>query len=80
MSIGFVQKSSPFAGDMNTLFAARAEARRNFESNRGLPAGSEEMSKQIAHAEEVAKFLRENVVQGQAADSGNYSMLYGNIC
>lgn len=60
---------------MNTLFAARAEARRNFESNRTLTAGSEELSKQLAHAEEVAKFLRENVVQGQAADNeDNYSM------
>jgi hypothetical protein len=60
---------------MNTLFAARAEARKNFESNRGLAAGSDERSKQIAHAEEVAKFLRENVVQGQAADTegNNYS-------
>lgn len=63
---------------MNTLFAARAEARRKFESNRGLPVGSEEMSKEIAHAEEVAKFLRENLVQGQAQDEGKYSM-FGNI-
>jgi complex III assembly factor LYRM7 len=61
-------------GDMNTLFAARAEARKNFESNRNLTAGSAELSKQITHAEEVAKFLRENVVQGQAADENNYSM------
>lgn len=59
---------------MNILSAARAEVRKNFESNRNLTAGSEELSKQIAHAEEVAKFLRENVVQGQAADTeGNYS-------
>lgn len=56
------------------LFAARAEVRKNFESNRHLTAGSEELSKQITHAEEVAKFLKENVVQGQAADTeGNYS-------
>ena len=61
---------------MNTLFAARAEVRKNFESNRHLSAGSEELSKQITHAGEVAKFLRENVVQGQRAaeDSENYSM------
>jgi hypothetical protein len=62
------------AGDMNTLFAARAEARKNFDSNRNLAPGSEELSKQITHAEEVAKFLRENVVQGQAAGEDNYSM------
>jgi complex III assembly factor LYRM7 len=62
---------------MNTLFAARAEARKNFESNRNLTAGSAELSKQITHAEEVAKFLRENVVQGQAKDDeGNYSMCW----
>ncbi|KAF2026181.1 mitochondrial zinc maintenance protein 1, mitochondrial [Setomelanomma holmii] len=64
-----------FQGDMNTLFAARAEVRRNFESNRNLTVGSEEFSKQITHAEKVAKFLRENVVQGQAADNeGNYKL------
>jgi complex III assembly factor LYRM7 len=71
-------KTHNLAGDMNVLFAARAEARKNFESNRNLAAGSDELSKQITHAEEVAKFLRENVVQGQAADNeGNYSMLLG---
>lgn len=64
-----------FVGDMNTLFAARAEARKNFESNRNLRIGSEELEKSLVHAEEVAKFLRENVVQGQAEDTeGNYSM------
>jgi complex III assembly factor LYRM7 len=55
-------------GDLNTLVAARHEARKNFENNRGLVPESEEYSKQITHAEDVAKFLRENVVQGQALD------------
>lgn len=59
---------------MNTLFAARAEVRKNFEQNRNLASGSEELSKSITHAEEVAKFLRENVVQGQQADQDKYSM------
>jgi complex III assembly factor LYRM7 len=53
---------------LNTLIAARHEARKNFENNRGLTPDSEEYSKQVTHAEEVAKFLRENVVQGQASD------------
>ncbi|KAF2799576.1 mitochondrial zinc maintenance protein 1, mitochondrial [Melanomma pulvis-pyrius CBS 109.77] len=57
-----------FQGDLNTLIAARHEARRNFENNRGLASGSEELSKQLTHAEDVAKFLRENLVQGQALD------------
>ncbi|KAF1942758.1 hypothetical protein EJ02DRAFT_433791 [Clathrospora elynae] len=64
-----------FQGDMNTLFAARTEARKNFESNRDLRVGSEELQKSLVHAEEVAKFLRENVVQGQAQDDGeNYKL------
>jgi complex III assembly factor LYRM7 len=61
---------------MPTLHSARAEARRNFESNRNLRIGSEDLEKSLVHAEEVSKFLRENVVQGQAQDAeGNYSML-----
>ncbi|CAO2648098.1 Nn.00g090200.m01.CDS01 [Neocucurbitaria sp. VM-36] len=63
-----------FQGDMPTLFAARAEARKNFEQNRNLSAGSEELSKSITHAEEVAKFLRENVVQGQATEGDKYKL------
>lgn len=63
------------AGDTHTLFAARAEVRKNFESNRSLRIGSEELEKSLLHAQEVSKFLRENVVQGQAEDAeGNYSM------
>ncbi|KAF2262457.1 mitochondrial zinc maintenance protein 1, mitochondrial [Lojkania enalia] len=65
-----------FQGDFNTLIAARYQARKNFEENRELPTGSEELSKQIIHAEEVAKFLRENLVQGQARDNepGSYKL------
>ena len=63
-------------GDAHTLFAARAEVRKNFESNRNLRIGSEELEKSLVHAEEVSKFLRENVVQGQADESeGKYSTL-----
>jgi hypothetical protein len=66
---------TPTPGDTRVLSAARLEVRKNFENNRRLAAGSEEYSKSITHAEEVAKFLRENVVQGQAMDTeGNYSM------
>ncbi|KAF2111770.1 hypothetical protein BDV96DRAFT_649748 [Lophiotrema nucula] len=63
-----------FQGDFNTLVAARYQARQNFEANRGLATGSDELSKQITHAEEVAKFLKENVVQGQAAGEDNYKL------
>lgn len=61
-------------GDANVLSAARVEVRKNFESNRHLQTGSEEMQKEIARANEVAKFLRENVVQGEATEGDNYSM------
>ncbi len=66
-------------GDANVLSAARVEVRKNFESNRHLQTGSEEIQTQIAHANEVAKFLRENVVQGEAHEGDNYSMLCMNI-
>lgn len=57
------------------LSAARLQVRQNFEANRTLSPESEEYSKQVTQAEEVAKFLRENVVQGQAVDNdtGRYS-------
>ncbi|KAJ4994004.1 hypothetical protein SVAN01_00481 [Stagonosporopsis vannaccii] len=57
-----------FQGDSNVLSAARVEVRKNFESNRHLQTGGDEFQKQIAHANEVAKFLRENVVQGEAQE------------
>jgi hypothetical protein len=60
-------------GDTNVLSAARVEVRKNFESNRHLQTGSEEFQKSLAHANEVAKFLRENVVQGEATEGDKYS-------
>ncbi|KAF2198940.1 mitochondrial zinc maintenance protein 1, mitochondrial [Delitschia confertaspora ATCC 74209] len=65
-----------FQGDLPTLSAARSQVRSQFESNRSLESGSEELSKQISHAEEVAKFLRENVVQGTPVeeDPGRYKL------
>lgn len=78
LSIDATQKTYIRAGDMSTLFAARTKVRSQFEENRRLPSGSKEMSEQITHAEEVAKFLKENVVQGHATDAdGNYSMMEG---
>jgi len=57
-----------FQGDLPTLTAARRAARDNFDQNRAL-ASAEETSKIIQHAEDVAKILRENVVQGKAVGS-----------
>ncbi|KAH8704490.1 mitochondrial zinc maintenance protein 1, mitochondrial [Phaeosphaeriaceae sp. PMI808] len=63
-----------FKGDTPVLVAARAEARRNFDQNRSLVVGTEAHNAQMTHAGEVAKFLRENVVQGRAAAEGNYKL------
>ncbi|KZM21990.1 Mitochondrial zinc maintenance protein 1, mitochondrial [Ascochyta rabiei] len=63
-----------FQGDASVLTAARIEVRKNFETNRAVQTGSEEYRAQIAHASEVAKFLRENVVQGQATEGDNYKI------
>ncbi|KAJ4335516.1 Mitochondrial zinc maintenance protein 1, mitochondrial [Didymella glomerata] len=63
-----------FQGDANVLSAARIEVRKNFETNRHLQTGTEEFQKSLAHANEVAKFLRENVVQGQATEGDNYKI------
>lgn len=64
----------PPLGDLNTLIASRHTARKAFEDSRGLSAGSKESADQISHAEEVAKFLRENVVQGESTGAqDNYS-------
>ncbi|KAF2500219.1 mitochondrial zinc maintenance protein 1, mitochondrial [Lophium mytilinum] len=58
-----------FQGDINTLSAARFEARRQFDSNRSISSGSEDAVGKIAQAQEIAKFLRENVVQGEKTDA-----------
>ncbi|KAL2355393.1 mitochondrial zinc maintenance protein 1, mitochondrial [Cryomyces antarcticus] len=57
-----------FEGDLHRLTAARASARDSFEQGRGL--SESEISKSINHAEEVAKILRENVVQGHVNAEG----------
>ncbi|KAF1365495.1 mitochondrial zinc maintenance protein 1, mitochondrial [Lizonia empirigonia] len=64
-----------FQGDATVLSAARIEVRKKFESNRHLQTGSEEFQKQIAHADEVAKFLKQNVVQGQATEGTTTSLI-----
>ncbi|KAH6616441.1 hypothetical protein C7974DRAFT_44924 [Boeremia exigua] len=63
-----------FEGDANMLSAARAEVRKAFESNRHLKAGGEDTQAKLAHGSEVAAFLRENVVQGEAQEGDNYKL------
>jgi complex III assembly factor LYRM7 len=55
-------------GDQRLLSAARHEARKGFDSKRKLTSGGEEAAAGIAHAEDVARILQQNVVQGQRVD------------
>lgn len=62
-------------GDIKIMIAARQQLRQGFEKHRSLSPGSEEFTKEIKHAEEVAKILRQNVVQGECEGrDDHYSM------
>ncbi|OJD39795.1 mitochondrial zinc maintenance protein [Diplodia corticola] len=62
------------AGDAAILSASRMKARDDFDANRGLDANGEDAEKAVTYANEVAKVLRENVVQGRAGDHGRYQL------
>lgn len=70
-----IPTKSRYLGDLRTFDAARIEARKGFEKNRQLSSGGEEATQEIRQAEDVAKILRENIVQGQgdAAEEDHYS-------
>jgi complex III assembly factor LYRM7 len=55
-------------GDTQVLHAARFQAREAFRNNAAIQQGDPALEPAIAHAEEVAKILRENVVQGKRVD------------
>jgi len=61
--------------DARLVTAAQGSARQAFENNRLLPPSSTEALGGIAHAEEVARVLRHNVVQGirQGESAESYS-------
>ncbi|KAK7566091.1 hypothetical protein BKA81DRAFT_327600 [Phyllosticta paracitricarpa] len=63
-----------FEGDVATMNAARFEARNNFEANRDLPQDSNDLNKYITKANDVSKFLKENLVQGRVTDEGKYQL------
>jgi complex III assembly factor LYRM7 len=52
-------------GDERVLNAARGSIRDGFRANAALQPTSPEYPAAVKHAEEVAKILRENVVQGK---------------
>jgi len=59
-----------FNGDARLLLSARHQARSSFAVNSALLPSSPEATSQIAHAEDVATILRQNVVQGQKVGGG----------
>ena len=59
---------SSVTDDAWMLNAARVEARSKFDNNRSLPVESIDTQQKINEAEEVARILRQNVVQGQMVE------------
>jgi complex III assembly factor LYRM7 len=55
-------------GDTQVLHAAHFQAREGFRKNAAMQEGDPALGPAIEHAEEVAKILRENVVQGKMVD------------
>lgn len=53
------------ADDLRLLSAARVEARSKFDQNRFLSPSSTEAEQKVLEAKEVARILRQNVVQGE---------------
>ena len=51
--------------DLRVLSAASVEARSNFEQNRYISPSSTEAEQKVLKAKEVARVLRQNVVQGE---------------
>jgi complex III assembly factor LYRM7 len=61
-------QDADLAGDVRALLTARENARNGFEKNMSLAPGSEEAEKQIQYANDVARILRENVLQGRPVE------------
>ena len=59
--------------DIRLLHAAQQQARDGFRLNASLSPNEPEAVSAIEHAENVAKILRENVVQGKHVGDNKYS-------
>ena len=66
-------------GDPRLLISARHQARSSFALNSSLLPSSPEATSQIAHAEDVATILRQNVVQGQQVPQGGQGEKYSKV-
>jgi len=63
-----------FQGDLPLLTAARHEARAGFLKNASLSPEDPALAPAIAHAEDVANILRQNVVQGKHEGDDMYKL------
>ncbi len=61
-------------GDTRILQAAQQQIRTGFREKASLAATDPSVQPALQHAEEVAVFLRTNLVQGKKEDNGIYSM------
>lgn len=61
-----------YVGDSRLLHAARDKARQDFDALRTLAPESQEAKAGVAHAQEVARVLRTNVVQGVRVEEEKY--------
>ncbi|KAI9163710.1 Mitochondrial zinc maintenance protein [Paramyrothecium foliicola] len=64
-----------FQGDAPVLAAAHGQIRNEFRQRAALDPTDSSVTESIKHAQDVAKFLRENVVQGIRGDeAGTYKL------
>jgi len=63
-----------FQGVRPLLTAARQQARTGFLANASLRSEDPALAPAIAHAEEVAKILVENIVQGKLEGGNKYKL------
>lgn len=67
-----------FQGDDRVLTAARQQIRSGFREKASLPSTHPSVTPSVQYANEVAEFLKANVVQGkkeEGVDGETYSML-----
>lgn len=69
-----------FQGDERTLSAARQQIRASFREKAALSASDPAVAPAVQHAQDVAEFLRSNVVQGKReADGDTYSEFWALV-
>ncbi|KAG6991044.1 mitochondrial zinc maintenance protein 1 [Physcia stellaris] len=63
-----------FQGDTRLLTGALSQARSAFEAGRSTSPSGPEFEAQLKHAGDVARLLRENVVQGASSGEDRYQL------